>query len=395
MSTPSQVEPVETAWPSKTLGELYVRRASVDPAMHSDESFDLFSVPAYERRVPDELTGSEIGSSKVTVEPGDTLLCRIVPHIRRAWVVPPGGGPRQIASGEWMVLRHPDVDSGFLRQLLLSDPFHDKFMSTVAGVGGSLMRARPAHAASIRIPLPPLPEQRRIADILDRADDLRAKRRRALSLLDELTARFVSQLGIDHEWPIRALQEVAATQGGLTVNRKRIGLPQEVDYLRVANVARGSIDLSEVKKIGITDAELERVSLRDGDLLVVEGHGNELEVGRTARWRGSGSMVHQNHLIRVRPYPGVLDSVYAEHFFNSQVARSYFRSVSKTTSGLNTINMSNVKGLPVQVPPFDVQFAFSEKAQQVDELRQLHRAELAKLDELFASLQHRAFQGEL
>ena len=263
------------------------------------------------------------------------------------------------------------------------------------GRGATFLQVSKADIADLDIPLPSLPEQRRIADILDRADGLRAKRRRALSLLDELTARFVSQLGIDHEWPIRALQEVAATQGGLTVNRKRIGLPQEVDYLRVANVARGSIDLSEVKKIGITDAELERVSLRDGDLLVVEGHGNELEVGRTARWRGSGSMVHQNHLIRVRPYPGVLDSVYAEHFFNSQVARSYFRSVSKTTSGLNTINMSNVKGLPVQVPPFDVQLAFSEKAQQVDELRQLHRAELAKLDELFASLQHRAFRGEL
>ncbi|MEX1077683.1 MAG: restriction endonuclease subunit S [Homoserinimonas sp.] len=247
----------------------------------------------------------------------------------------------------------------------------------------------------VRVPVPPLPEQRRIAAILDQTDELRGMRCHALALLDSLVSGLVASITSRTDWPVVRIHTVAQTQGGLTVNRKRAALPRSSSYLRVANVFRGSIDLANVKQIGVTEADLQRVALEHGDLLIVEGHGNENEVGRAARWSGDGTMVHQNHLIRVRPNDDVLDSIYAEAFINSVHGRAYFRAVSKTTSGLNTINMTNVKEMPVNLPPIDVQRIFATQIASIKVLQDVHRAHLAKLDELFASLQHRAFRGEL
>jgi type I restriction enzyme S subunit len=163
------------------------RRGSVDPSASPDEEFDLYSIPAFDQGQPDVLLGSAIGSAKQIVQPGDVLLSRIVPHIRRAWVVGNDRGRRIIASGEWIVFRGEGVDPRYLCRVLVGDPFHAEFMRTVSGVGGSLLRARPVYVAKIKVPLPPLPEQRRIADILGKADALRAKRRTALAQLDALT----------------------------------------------------------------------------------------------------------------------------------------------------------------------------------------------------------------
>ena len=127
------------------LGELMPQegRRSVNPADYPGEVFELLSIPAYDRGSAEIALGSEIGSTKQAVQPGDVLLSKIVPHIRRAWVVEPSAGSRQIASSEWIVFRSKEADARYLRHFLVSDGFHRQFMQTVSGVGGSLLRARP------------------------------------------------------------------------------------------------------------------------------------------------------------------------------------------------------------------------------------------------------------
>ncbi|BBU58449.1 hypothetical protein KU6B_47140 [Mameliella alba] len=135
------------------LGEFMPSRIpSVNPAKHPDEVFELWSIPAFDEGKPEVVPGSEIGSSKKCVEPGDVLLSRIVPHIRRSWVVSPATENRQIASGEWITFRSDEFDGRYMRHMLTSDPFHVEFMKTVAGVGGSLLRARPEGVKQIKIP---------------------------------------------------------------------------------------------------------------------------------------------------------------------------------------------------------------------------------------------------
>ncbi|GKV74215.1 MULTISPECIES: restriction endonuclease subunit S [Pseudarthrobacter] len=251
---------------------------------------------------------------------------------------------------------------------------------------------------SLEIPLPPLDEQRRIAAILDKADELRTKRREALVHLDTLTqSLFHSQFNADADsWITVPLEEVAEVQGGLQVTRKRDALPSRAPYLRVANVYRGRLDLGVIKEIGLTPTERQRTTLQPGDLLIVEGHGNPEEIGRCGLWSGEvANCVHQNHLIRVRADISRVNPVFAMHFLNSLKGRQYLLRAANTTSGLNTISTSTVKTCPMSVPPLEVQQTFATRVAAVERLKEIHLKHLVELDALFASLQHRAFKGEL
>jgi type I restriction enzyme S subunit len=190
----------------------------VDPSKFRNELFDLYSIPAFDKGKPDVIAGGDIGSTKQVVEPGDVLLSKIVPHIRRAWVVGEHRGRRLIASSEWIVFRSTKIHPKYLRHVLVENSFHAKFMRTVSGVGGSLLRARPAQVADIEILVPPLSEQKRIAAILEKADRLRSTRRYARQLSDTfLQSLFVDMFGHD-DYEIKRLEEFALQERGAFVN---------------------------------------------------------------------------------------------------------------------------------------------------------------------------------
>lgn len=254
---------------------------------------------------------------------------------------------------------------------------------------------------TVEIPLPPLAVQKRIAAVLDKADDLRGKRRQALATLDTLLQSvFLNMFGDPvtnpKKWPVRRAGDIGTVQGGLTLNQRRKSLPVTAAYLRVANVQRGFIDTAVMKSIGLTPEERERTALQSGDLLVVEGNGNPNEIGRAAVWGGSiADCVHQNHLIRIRPDPASLTSDYAVAFVNSDGGKRYFNRAGNTTSGLVTINISVVRNIPFPVPPIDLQRQYSRSVASLNDQRGRIEESLAQLDALFAALQSAAFAGTL
>ena len=168
-------------WAEIPLGKLTAKTKSLNPASFPNERFELYSVPSFANRQPEQVCGREIKSNKQRVEPGDVLLCKIVPHLNRVWVVSASNNQNQIASGEWIVHRTDHCDPYYLRHLLSAPEFRESFLATVSGVGGSLMRARPAAVKTIEIPLAPLREQRRIVAKLD---SLSARSSRARHELD-------------------------------------------------------------------------------------------------------------------------------------------------------------------------------------------------------------------
>ena len=142
-------------------------------------------------------------------------------------------------------------------------------------------------------------------------------------------------------------------------------------YLRVANVRKGYLDLSEVKEINVPDSEFKNYKLEIGDLLFVEGNGSRAELGRVAMWNGEiQNCVHQNHLIKVRAKRALMPE-FAMLWFNTEVGRGHFFRAAKTSSGLGTINSSEVRNAPIPLPPLDVQEEIIQRIRQ-------GRAEIAR-----------------
>jgi type I restriction enzyme S subunit len=296
----------------------------------------------------------------------------------------------------------PQIGHGrFLLYALRTPSARDHIERCATGTSFSMRNISQEKISATPIPLPPLAEQRRIAEVLDRAEALRAKRRAALAQLDSLTQSLFLDLFGDPAtnpkgWPVSRVGDVADVQGGLQVTTARKNLPYEVPYLRVANVYRGFLELREIKTIRATDVEIARTTLVKDDLLIVEGHGNPAEIGRGALWDGSiAGCIHQNHIIRARFASAKVVPLYACEYLNSPGGRRHLLRAGKTTTGLNTICVSEVRGTPVALPPISLQCEFARRATAVEALKTAQRASLAELDALFATLQHRAFRGEL
>lgn len=377
-----------------------VLRESRDPIRVEDpESAPLISVKLYgkgavrrtvgEGKSPKPFTGNRGRAGQLVYS---RIWCR-----RGAIALIPQDLDGVVVTNEFPIfdIDENQVDARYLIRYLVSPRFVAMLEGASRGASGQ-NRVRESEFLRLEVPLPPLPEQRRVAAILDEADALLSAVARQRDLMRmAIDATFERLIGNSEGWQKARLADLGAIQGGLTVNVKRAANPIELPYLRVANVMRGGVDISELKTIRVTSAEKSRVGLKRGDLLVVEGHGNVNEVGRVAQWTsGEVELVHQNHLIRIRPDGEKISPSYLEQYLNT-AGRRYFREVAKTTSGLNTINITNVKECPVIVPPTAIQREFGEA---VGECRQqlvgAARRE-GELRALFASLQHRAFRGEL
>lgn len=151
-------------------------------------------------------------------------------------------------------------------------------------------------------------------------------------------------------WEWCLFEDIVDIQSGITkgrnlANRKLISIP----YLRVANVQRGYLDLSEVKEIDIPEEEKDKYHVIKGDLLITEG-GDWDTVGRTTVWCHDWYIANQNHVFKGRVIGPEIDPYWLETYMNSPYSRDYFASASKQTTNLASINKTQLRGCPVAIP---------------------------------------------
>lgn len=152
-------------------------------------------------------------------------------------------------------------------------------------------------------------------------------------------------------WCWATVDQLSDVTGGLTKNPSRDALSQRLPYLRVANVYADRLDTSEVSMIGVSVDEMDRLLLRRGDLLVVEGNGSADQIGRVACWDGRiNPCVHQNHLIKVRPTQNEM-SRWMMCWLLSLRGREQIMTASSSTSGLHTLSLSKVKSIALPLAP--------------------------------------------
>jgi type I restriction enzyme, S subunit len=152
-------------------------------------------------------------------------------------------------------------------------------------------------------------------------------------------------------WAWSTLGELCEIAGGITVDAKRQDVDLvEVPYLRVANVQRGSLDLSVVKKIRVSSEQARRLQLRPNDVLLNEG-GDKDKVGRGWVWSGQiESCIHQNHIFRARPLVDGMDGRWISAYAN-ELGRSYLFEQTKQTTNLASISLSKIRNLPIPIAP--------------------------------------------
>ncbi|MCE9641037.1 MAG: restriction endonuclease subunit S [Betaproteobacteria bacterium] len=152
-------------------------------------------------------------------------------------------------------------------------------------------------------------------------------------------------------WTWARLDSIAALKGGITVDSKRQDTTaRAVPYLRVANVQRGYIDLSEVKTINAPTAVIEELRLRHGDILFNEG-GDRDKLGRGWIWEDQLSdCIHQNHVFRARLVsPDMLPKLLS--WWGNSFGKDYFQREGKQTTNLASINLTKLSAFPVPLPP--------------------------------------------
>ncbi len=247
----------------------------------------------------------------------------------------------------------------------------------------------------IAIPLPPLPEQRRIAEILDKADALRSKRRAALAQLDTLTQSIFLDLFGNHttilnKWPTKRLGELlefltSGSRGWAEHYAESGDL-----FLRIQNVRRDELLLDDIAYVKAPDtAEAKRTRVQPGDVLL----SITADLGRTAVVpEGIGPAFINQHLSILRTkalVPRFLSAYLTSPVGQRQVLG---RNRQAVKAGLN---FDDIRSFVVPVPPIELQRDFTRRIAAVEALKTPHQTSLTELDALFSSLQHRAFRGEL
>jgi len=383
-------------WPKVPLGDLVASKSgSVDPTKFPDELFDLYSIPAFDKGHPEVRAGKEIGSVKQIVQSNDVLLSRIVPHIRRAWVVGESQGRRLIASGEWIVFRSSQIHPNYLRFFLGGDPFNTRFMQTVSGVGGSLLRAKISEVAKIKIPFPPLAEQERIMKLLDEADQLRKLRLQADCCTKKLVPAIFHKIFSAEKHKAVRVSELTTlvTSGSTPRGGEEVYVNEGPYFIRSQNVQMNRFDLSDVACLPLNiHKQMERTRVAEGDVLLnITG----ASIGRVA-WvdRLNREANVSQHVCLIRPKPDSLNATYLSVFISLESTQHFILQIQSGASR-QALNHQQVRALEIPLPPITLQKEFAKMVADIRELESAQSASRKCLDDLFQSMLHRAFEGEL
>jgi len=303
---------------------------------------------------------------------------------------------------------------------LISEGGRQYFEATAKGVGYPAVDDKDFDSFSV--PLPPLPEQQRIAAYLDAScaaiDAAVAAKRRQLETLEALRKSILQRIvtrglsehpvldstgnawleRIPHGWKLVCLKRISEIQGGLTLGKQYEGSLVERPYLRVGNVQDGHLDLDDVSVIELPESVAKGVELQVGDVLMTEG-GDLDKLGRGTLWQGEiPGCLHQNHIFAVRCFRHKLKPQFLAYVTAAQYGRDYFEATGKKTTNLACTNANKVGEFPIPLPLLPEQEAIcAHLDEKLDEVKRIARGietQIATLTAYRKSLIHECVTGQ-
>lgn len=251
--------------------------------------------------------------------------------------------------------------------------------------------------ANLKIPEISIEKQYEVSRIIDKTRIIIEQRKQELMNLNELMkARFVEMFGDMYlnskGWPEAKLESMADVVSGITKGRKTKAEDlTEVPYMAVSNVKDGYIDWTTVKTIEATQQEIEQYRLLADDVLMTES-GDPDKVGRGAIIKEPlENCIHQNHIFRVRLDESMILPEFFAEYLQHQRSKRYFLGCAKQTTGIASINMTQLRALPVLMPPLSKQEEFVLFKAQVNKSKVAVQKALDETQLLFDSLMQEYF----
>jgi type I restriction enzyme S subunit len=284
-----------------------------------------------------------------------------------------------------------NIDSKYLWYWL--DSVQQKLISRARGA--TFLQINRQDISSLIIPLPPLPEQRRIAQILDAADALRSKRRESIALLDDLLqSTFLDMFGDPvmnpKGWEEKRLSSIGTIMTGNTPSRKISEYyGSEIEWIKSDNINTPSYILTNANEgLSSKGMKVGRVA-KCGSIMVTCIAGSPDCIGNSAIADRDVAFNQQINAFT----PNNKDNLY--YIFGVFLIGKKLIQLASTNSMKGMVNKTNFENISIPYPPYNLQRKFSELFGHIEKQRKHHQFHLTELDNLFNSLQQRAFNGEL
>lgn len=334
---------------------------------------------------------------------GDVLIAKITPCFENGKIAHAHLTCRYgFGSTEFHIVRPRTdrADARYLVHYLRQDRIRRQGKSRMTGSAGQ--RRVPEHfLAGLSVPVPPLPEQRRIAEILDKADVLRAKRRAALAQLDTLTQSiFLDMFGDPATnpkgWPRRQLGSLAVkfSDGPFGSNLKTEHYTEAgIRVVRLQNIGVGEFIDNDAAYISDRHfSGLKKHECLPGDVLVGTLGDPNLRACIQPDWLSVA--LNKADCVQIRPNKGLATPAFVCSLLNQTATERMAQNLMHGQTRVR-ISMGRLRCLQVPVPTVELQRDYTRRITAIEKLKATHHASLAELDALFASLQCCAFQGKL
>ena len=240
----------------------------------------------------------------------------------------------------------------------------------------------------VEIPVPPIEERERIVEELDCLSGVIEKKREQLKELDALAESiFYTMFGdpITNEkgWEVKKIGDVAnSVNYGTSSPANEDG---QYTYIRMNNLTySGYLDLNNVKKIDVSENEIEKCVVRKGDILFNRTNSKDL-VGKTALFDLDEEMIIAGYIIRVRVNVDEVLPIYVVRYMNTPFMKTYFRNLCKGAVNQANINSKELKAIPILMPHIELQQEFADKIEAIEKQKELITQSITETEELFNS----------
>ena len=393
-------------WLQVALGDaLSISTERINPSDHPDQQFNYIGLEHIEGHTGNVLPhvqsyGSEIKSTKNVFRAGQVLYGKLRPYLNKVHLADSDG----ICSTDIFVLRPrngkviPPFAAYYLRSPLVLGRIEHLMQ------GANLPRLSPKTMLSFPFPLPPLPAQKRIVKLLDAEEELRRLRaeadRRTADLIPAIFHEMFGDFSNGHgSWPRKALRDILSNidSGWSPKCPDRSAGPDEWGVLKLGAVTSCRYIDTENKVLSEGDQPRPHLEVKPGDLLFTRKNTYDLVAACALVDRSRPNLMLSDLIFRLRIREGI--GILPEYLWAALTNRSVRSQVQRLAGGsagsMPNISKGRLYNFSIPVPPVTLQRQFAARVAEVRDLEAKQAASRQRLDDLFQSMLHRAFRGEL